>query len=59
MPHSELHPIKIISVFGVLAICTIEIDHIRARAIDPSVLLLYMAFLAIFYVQSQDIYAWR
>ena len=39
MPHSGLHKIKIIPVFGVLALCTIRIYHIRARAIDHSVLL--------------------
>ena len=38
MPHSELNQIKIIPVFVVLAFCTMKIDHIRARAIDHSVL---------------------
>ena len=38
MPHSELHQIKTIPVFVVLALCTIKIYHIRARAIDHSVL---------------------
>ena len=41
VPHSELNEIKIIPVFVVLALCTIKIDHIRARAIDHSVLFYY------------------
>ena len=42
MPHSELYEIKIIPVFVVLVVCTIKIDHIRARAMDQeSIIITY------------------